>query len=212
MILSLLSVFLLSPMQDAPPVDCVARPSDCRTLREYSLKAYGQTIVIDGGAVVPWFQDGALMVFVGESVVVDVDGEKPVVESHGRASEVLAESRLGPLLGLVQGVTDEAPRLHSSDPLELDGPDGRLRISFIQGPGVEDMILTVENGYEGALTYRAVMMALGPDGQTQWARTSVCTVPPGIYVFEHWPHAIVGLALGGFAIAPKDAPVEPVCI
>jgi len=211
MILSLLSVFLFAPVQERPDPEC-SRPADCRTLLEYPLKVNGKTIVVDGGAAVPWVQDGALVIFVGESAVVDVDGEKPVVESVGRASDVLNDEQVRTFLGLMAGVNDELPRSYSGDSLRLNGPDDRLRISLRQGAGVEEMILTVENGYEGALSYRAVMMAVGPNGQTQWARTSVCTVPPGIHVFEHWPHPIIAIALEGFVIAPKDQPVETVCL
>jgi hypothetical protein len=206
-----LSLSLIDPGQAAPPPpECVAAAEACRTLVEYELDMGDRSLVIGGGAVVPWVQDGRLLVFVGESVVVDVEGEKPVVESAGRATEVLDDAQAEALAAIMKGVNDELPRFHDNDALRLHGPRGRTRVSFRQAPGSEEMILTVENGYEGALNYRAAMMVVGPNG-AQWAATSVCTVGPGIYSVEHWPHPIVAVALGEFEIAPKDQPVEVVC-
>ncbi len=132
------------------------------------------------------------------------------MESSGRAAEVLNDARLEAMAAMMEGVTYELPRFHTDDALRLDVPDGRVRTSFLQVPGSAAMILTVENGYEGALNYRATMMTVSQDG-VRWERTSVCTVGPGIYSLEHWPYPIVALALDDFELASKDEPVEVVC-
>lgn len=210
MLAILLSVMLLDPTAAGPPEACVERPADCRTLQAYDLLADGRSVIIDGGPVFPWLDENDLTLFVGESVVLDVEGSKPVVISSGRADDVLDDAMTGMLTRAIKGTGDELPREHTGDHLVLDGPTARLRVSFRQAPGVEDMLLTVENGYEGMLTYEAVMMIIGEQGG-EWVRTSVCTVPPGIYTLEHWPHAIVAVSLSNFQVGPKGEVGEVVC-
>ena len=210
MLAILLSMILLDPTGAGPPEACVERPALCRTLQEYDLLADGRSVIIEGGAVVPWLDDDDLTLFVGESVVLDVEGSKPAVISSGRADGVLDDAMTGTLTRAIKGSEDELPREHTGEHLVLDGPPARLRISFRQTPGVEDMLLTVENGYEGMLTYEAAMMIIGEQGG-EWVRTSVCTVPPGIYTLEHWPHAIVAVSLSNFRVGPKGEAGAVVC-
>lgn len=211
MVASLLSLLLFAPVHLAQSAeDCAERPALCRTTQEYDLRVDGRSVLVDGGRVLPWVNEQGLLLLVGESVVLGIEGDKPVVESSGRADAVLGERLTAALIAAVAGTADELPRAATGDHLALEGPPNRLRLSFRQAPGAEDSLLTVENGYEGAVTYTAAMMVIGEDGG-QWMETSVCTVPPGIYAFEHWPHAIVALTLTDFEIGPKGEPAEVVC-
>ena len=208
--LAILSLMLLDPTQTPPPEACVERPALCRALQEYDLQADGRSVIVQGGVLVPWLDDDDLTLFVGESVVLDVEAPKPAVISFGRADAVLDDAMTRTLTQAVAGTGDELPREHTGEHLVLDGPSTRLRLSFRQALGAEDMLLTVENGYEGMLTYEAAMMIIGEQGG-QWVRTSVCTVPPGIYTLEHWPHAIVALSLSNIRVGPKGEVGEVVC-
>ncbi len=210
MLAVLFSLILPDPTQSAPPEICVERPALCRTLEAYDLQSDGRSVIVQGGILVPWQDSNDLTLFVGESVVLDIEGPKPVVVSFGRADVVLDDARTRMLTRVVAGTADDLPHEHTGDHLILDGPPSRLRVSFRQAAGTDDMLLTVENGYEGMLTYEAAMMVIGEDGG-QWARTSVCTVPPGIYAMEHWPHAIVALSLSSIQLGPKGEVGEVVC-
>jgi len=210
MLAVLLSLILPDPTQSAPQDICIERPALCRTLQAYDLQSEGRSVIVQGGDLVPWQDNNDLTLFVGESVVLDVEGPKAVVLSFGRADAVLDDARARTLTRMVAGADDELPRAHTGDHLLLDGPPSRLRGSFRQVAGADDMLLTVENGYEGMLTYEAAMMVIGEQGG-QWVRTSVCTVPPGIYAMEHWPHAIVALSLFSMEVGPKGEVGEVVC-
>lgn len=210
MLTSLLSLILLDPTQPPPPDECVERPALCRSIQQYDLLANGRSVMVDGGAVMPWMDEHGLLLFAGESVVLDVETVKPEVVSSGRAHLVLDDAWTNNLSGLFKGAEDGLPREHAGDHLALDGPSRRLRISLRQAPGSEEMLLTVENGYEGTLSYTAAMMVIGERGG-QWVRTSVCSVPPGIFGLEHWPHAIVALSLSDFQLGPKGEAGEFVC-
>lgn len=211
MFANLLSLLLFAPVTVTPQADdCVEQPSRCRTIQAYDLKVDGRSVRVDGGHVLPWIDERGLLLFVGESVVLDIEGPKPALESSSRADQVLDDRLAGLLLAAVQGMGDDLPHEQTGDDLALEGPEHRLRLSFRQASGAEDSLLTVENGYEGAVTYKAEMMVIGENG-AQWVETSVCTVPQGIYAFEHWPHAIVALTLSNFEIGPKGEAAEVVC-
>jgi hypothetical protein len=211
MFASLLSLLLFAPASVPQSVeDCAERPALCRTTQAYDLRVDGRSVLVDGGRVLPWVNEHGLLLLVGESVVLDIEGPKPVVESSARADSVLGEPLTAALIGAVAGTADELPHALTGDHLAMEGPPNRLRLSFRQATGAEDSLLTVENGYQGAVTYSAAMMIIGEDGG-QWVATTVCTVPQGIYAFEHWPHAIVALTLSDFRIGPKGEAAEVVC-
>lgn len=211
MIFNLLTLLLVDPGQTPPPsATCVERPALCRTIETYDLHVAGQSVIVDGGAVLSWVDEDGLLLFVGESVIIDVDETKPSVVSAGRAVGVLDDALTATLMRTIKGTGDGLPRAHAGEHLVLEGPSTHIRLSFRQAPGVDDMLLTVENGYEGMLTYDAVMMTID-EGVGRWVTTSVCTVPAGIYTLEHWPHAIVALSLSNFRIGPKGADGEVVC-
>lgn len=68
-------------------------------------------------------------------------------------------------------------------------PD-KIVLRFIQTPGKDQSMLSVQNGYGRALVYRAVMH-MGKTSQP----TDVCLVIPGKLGIEHWPFAIDALDL-----------------
>jgi hypothetical protein len=57
--------------------------------------------------------------------------------------------------------------------------------------------LAIENGYDGALTYRAQMTR---EGQSR--HTDVCLVVPLRRGYEYWPHPIDRLILSDFRLVP----------
>src|SRR5690349_9084710 len=74
-------------------------------------------------------------------------------------------------------------------------PTGRIR--FIMTSEGGQTFLRVQNGTAASLRYRAVM-SLG----RRSARTSTCIVPPGIAVFEHWPHPLDRIEASQFVLTP----------
>ena len=75
--------------------------------------------------------------------------------------------------------------------------NGEIRFT-LGGFSKGNLILTVENSGKEALDYAALMVT--PDGP---ARTSVCTLRPGIPVYESWSAPIVQLALWHFVPATE---------
>ncbi|HEV2746691.1 MAG TPA: hypothetical protein VGW34_05260 [Allosphingosinicella sp.] len=69
-------------------------------------------------------------------------------------------------------------------------PSGLVRLTFREVPGGSDAMLTIENGYDRAFRYRAVMH----HGAKSRA-TDVCEVPPHKPGFEYWPFRIERLEL-----------------
>jgi len=67
-------------------------------------------------------------------------------------------------------------------------------------------LLIVENGYAGALRYRARMTR---DGQMR--PTDVCVVLPSNRSYEHWPHPIDRIELSDFALVTWNEGDTPAC-
>jgi hypothetical protein len=78
---------------------------------------------------------------------------------------------------------------------------GELRATL--QAGTEGTTLTMESAHAEWLNYVAVMAT--PDGKGQ--KTSVCTLIPGKFVIEHWPHGIIYLGLANFDAAPEGQAV-----
>jgi len=193
---------------------CETRPEACRAVAPFELRMGDKSYPIDLQWTRPWITDGRLTLYPGESVVVNIDTpDKPVVESASAASAVISDERAAGMAGLLApGGAFEGAEGHAGmaagEPLE-NQPAKRLRLTFRQAPGSDDMLLVVENEHAASLTYDAGMLHIGEDGLL-WSATSVCTVRPGIFNMEHWPHPIVALSIGGFALDPS-APDEVVC-
>jgi hypothetical protein len=67
-------------------------------------------------------------------------------------------------------------------------------------------MLVVENGYDLALVYRAMMTRNGDSRPTD-----VCVVPGGTRSFEYWPHPIERIALSDFRLIPWPEGRPPTC-
>ena len=72
----------------------------------------------------------------------------------------------------------------------------QLTVRLVQALDAPDMILIIENGYDKALRYHAVLHA-----GSRSARTDVCIIPPGRYGFEHWPFAFEAVELYSFELS-----------
>jgi hypothetical protein len=86
---------------------------------------------------------------------------------------------------------------------------GIIRISMFavtERDGYPGTLLVLENGYGQALRYRASMVR----GRRS-APTDVCTVPPRLRGYEHWPYHIDRLDLTGFELVPYPEGTAPVC-
>ncbi len=70
-------------------------------------------------------------------------------------------------------------------------------------------LLKVENGQDEGLKYSGFVVryvggqARGPEA------TSVCTVPPGMANFEHWPEPVIQIVIGGLARSDDVVPTCP---
>lgn len=70
-------------------------------------------------------------------------------------------------------------------------------------------LLKVENGQDEGLRYASFVVryvggqARGPD------ETSVCTVPPGMASFEHWPEPVIQVVIGNLERSDDAVPTCP---
>lgn len=207
-------LFLLSgpvgPGQADPA--CESRPEACRRVAAFELRIGDKTYPVDLQEPRVWISDGRLTLYPGESAVVNIDiPGKPVVEAAA-AGEVISDERAAAMARLLasgapsEGADSDAER--AGEPLQ-NQPGKRLRFTFRQAPDSEDMLLVVENQHATALSYDAGMLLLAGE-ELAWSATSVCTVQPGIFSIEHWPHPIMAISVGGFELAPS-ASEEVVC-
>lgn len=207
-----LALMGFSGPQDDP---CAARPADCRMVA-FDVRVGDQSHPFSLAKPQPWVVDGRLLIFPGESVVLSVaaDGGLSVI-SGGRADAVLPDANADAMIGVFapggegENVTGDQAVPSSNGPKLVEPSPKTVRVTFRQAASGEDMLLVIQNGYDDALTYNAGMMVRGREG-AQWSATSVCTVLPGIYAFEHWPHPMFGLSLGGFTL-DASAPRDQVC-
>ncbi len=186
-----------------PAAGLCAEPTNCREVGRVTFRANGMTFNADINDTVPFVSPDGLILFVGESVVVEVgeNGELEV-ESHGPASDIitpekltLAAEEMRAALAAMGG--DVTPG--TVDPVADGRPENRLRLSLMQLPGMEETVLLVENGYGRRFDYRAVMQVPGAE---QPEYTTTCELIPEFMVLEHWPHAIGAITLSDFRSVP----------
>ncbi|MGN6819217.1 MAG: hypothetical protein ACTHJR_11175 [Sphingomonas sp.] len=84
---------------------------------------------------------------------------------------------------------------------------GKIVLRFIRTPGKDQSLLSIQNGYDQALVYRAVMH-VGKDAQP----TDVCLVAPGKLGIEHWPFAIDTLDLSDLRLVAWKAGDPVPCV
>jgi hypothetical protein len=105
--------------------------------------------------------------------------EAPIAEQASETLSIAAGETVTARIGQGRFVVASRERGEASG----EPPAGTVRFSMTADPGMT--MLQVENGTDRAFEYRARMF-LG----RRSARTSTCTVLPGMAGFEHWPHAI----------------------
>lgn len=207
LIAAIASLALLAP---APALDCETQPANCRMV-SFELQSGGEAIPISASVPLAWIEEGRLRIFPGETVVLARDDTGSwSVESSGAADGIVDDPAAAALAAIFNeggegedATEDDVVSSTTGPRLELLGKD-RLRITFRQAPALDDMVLIIQNGFDDPLYYNAHML----EGES-WEATSVCTVLPGIYAFEHWPYAIVALSLGDFLLEP-EAPRDSV--
>ncbi|RZJ01180.1 MAG: hypothetical protein EON90_04420 [Brevundimonas sp.] len=111
-------------------------------------------------------------------------------------------------VGLVQ-ITDILPPADTK-PEDVRGllttPAGTLSFG-LQSRRDVGSILRVENATGKGIRYVAYIRRVSQGAVTEPRRTSVCTVPPGLVVFEHWPEPVFQVIAASFEDVEGDAPV-----
>jgi hypothetical protein len=88
----------------------------------------------------------------------------------------------------------------------LTTPTGTLSFALQMRRDVGSL-LRVENATGKGLRYTAYIRRVSQGQVTEPARTSVCTVPAGLVVFEHWQEPVVQLVAATFEEVEGDGPV-----
>jgi hypothetical protein len=107
---------------------------------------------------------------------------------------------------IVPGVKSQPAIAANSSKAPPPVAPGAVRISLrlVQPPisksPTGDMLLTIENGYDGALRYKAVMHR-----GDRAAPTDVCIVIPLKRGYEHWPYPFDRIELSNFSLVPWHA-------
>jgi hypothetical protein len=148
----------------------------------------------------------------GQSVTLHFDegGGAVLVERGPAPAFTPFEQRV--VRDLSGGVYDHAVGGVSAPMTVGDGPAPApvtpyaVRIKFVATPGGEHTMLMIENGYDGAFTYRAIMTRRG-ESET----TDVCQVQPMLRGFEHWPYRIDNIELRAMHLAPWREGDRVVC-
>lgn len=146
-------------------------------------RAVGKVVVKPKGGQPMTFNVNRTLPWIAADNVMIFAGEAVIVRLEDK------DGRLVPVL-VVGGA--EAQR----EPVE-----GEIRIRFTEQDG--QAFMEVKSRHSKAVHYGAVMVT--PDGKP--SRTSVCTLTPGRFVIEHWPHPIVQMALSNFVEQADDAVV-----
>ena len=105
-------------------------------------------------------------------------------------------------------VRDVLPPTDGSNAAPDEADAGTLRFGLHARQDVGSL-LKVENGQSEGLAYSGFIVrqvggqARGPDA------TSVCTVPPGMVNYEHWPEPVVQVVIGGLRRSDDTVPTCP---
>jgi hypothetical protein len=129
-----------------------------------------------------------------------VEGRTPAGPLTGLETEFMRQATAA---AIVPGVASQPPLPGRSMTPPPPVAPGLLRITFRSVPpplakGANgDMMLGIENGYDGALRYKAVMRR---GGRSQ--PTDVCIIIPLKRGYEQWPYLFDGIELSDFHIIP----------
>ena len=149
----------------------------------------------------------SVTIAAGSSVVVHVapDGSlwsaapTPASPMNGFEAAALAQMRATPLTD--SQVQPAVPLDGGSAPTpKIKSGELRITLRALAPTGANpkgEMLLEIENGYDGALRYRAVLRN-GDRSQP----TDVCIVMPRKFGFEHWPYPFERVELSDFRVIP----------
>lgn len=70
-------------------------------------------------------------------------------------------------------------------------------------------LLKVENGQDQGLGYSGFIVRIVGGQARGPAKTSVCTVPPGMANFEQWPEPVIQIVIGGLRRSDDAVPICP---
>lgn|GEM_PF-806866 len=84
------------------------------------------------------------------------------------------------------------------------GPINNARegtITFaLHGAASLGMLLKIENNTSQGFAYKGFIVPITQGRAQPIQPTTVCTIPPGKVVYEHWPYPLVQFVAGGFAV------------
>ncbi len=139
---------------------------------------------------------------LGESVLARIDGGAvQVIERASAGALTPLEQRTAAQLGSgdydwASGPTAAPMVSHPDDPPPAPVQSGVVRIRFMSVPGNETL-LAIENGYDRAFAYRALITVRG-----RTEATDVCIVRPGLRGIEHWPYMIDRIEIYDVTLPP----------
>ena len=157
-------------------------------------------------AFLPAGAEAQIAIGMGETITIAVDanGQASVVErsNHPTLSEFTREAGRRIANGDYPEAVGSNYVEHTPTNLGVPEPPpvvgSVLRITFVAPDGRPDhSFLVLENGFDGALTYRARIRV----GE-RTAVTDVCQVPPMSRGDEHWPFHVDEIILSDFSLRP----------
>ena len=189
-----------------PETNWCADPRNCRYVEEIPVRIGDEMFAMRINAEMPFVtpQEG-LTIMLGESVVIRVDDDLPVVESSGPASEVVNQRAAQQAAEMLAnpGPVDESRAIPMTGPTLTvqDATADRVRLTFFQVEGSDETMLIIQNGYAEKLGLSAHMQTPLGEGREY---TTTCDILPRLLSLEHWPEPIVFIQLSDFAFSPDD--------
>lgn len=139
---------------------------------------------------------------IGQDVVFTVDANgATIAETKAAGSPTPYEAAVGAEFSRGEHADAMGP---NGKPMTNDGTrppapvpaSDRIRVRFTPVAGNGHSLLVIENGYRGALAYRATMFTPGAKP------TDVCLVMPGKVGVEHWPYPIAAIEMRQIRLIP----------
>ncbi len=182
-----------------PPNPCTPA-SSCRFVQEVSLRDDGGVVHTNSLAQwVPFISGGKLRLLPGEMVTLKTEGSPsaPVVTAYERLPHAPVDTQLDDLIQKRAGddALGSAEKQHEAVEAKAD----EIRVYFGQLDNSPQSLLSVSNGYDRALSYKAAI----PDRSGRLTPTTVCPVLAHGGAIEGWPNPEVTIELSGFVFTPR---------
>lgn len=212
--LALCAVVLATPaLADPPPqrdpVSPLCQTSGlCRAAGKIRLNGRdGSPMTIVLADPTPYLENDIITIMPNETIVVRFShsdgGAKAELVSAGPADLAQTDDLIRKHFEVTDNAKPNPQNLYRA-PGSGEGyrpPDPKtVRFTMRQAAGRGDTVLIVEDGYEGALRYRAVMV-VDERGERP---TDVCDVQGGRMMVENWPHPIFELRLSSVRLIPPQ--------